>query len=118
MRHDGSEDDHGAGDGDARAHCRERTVRLLQARLEALAVVSERPGSSTGRLERGVVALEAATRHAIALGLVSPAEAAGIWAGVARRHPSVGWCRGACGRLGASEREIPPPERRSVTCRS
>ena len=73
----------------------DRTVRLLEAQLEALAGASERSLSGPGRFHRQVLAVEAATRHAVALELLSPEEAGAIWAGVARRHPRVGWC--GCG---------------------
>jgi hypothetical protein len=83
-----------AGDLHARPRAHDgRVARLLETRLEGLAVLSERSACSPVRLERGVVALEAATRHAVALGLLSPSEAARIWAGAARRHPAVRWCR-------------------------
>ena len=71
----------------------DRTARLLEARLECLAGVAERSLAGARALDRRVLALEAATRNAIALGLLSPAEAAAIWATVARRHPDVRWCR-------------------------
>jgi hypothetical protein len=70
----------------------DRTVRILEARLEALAVVSERaPGPR--RFDRQILGAAAATRHAVALRLLSPEEAGEIWAGVARRHPDASWCR-------------------------
>jgi hypothetical protein len=40
-----------------------------------------------------ILAAVAATRHAIDLDLLSPAEADSIWADVAERHPDAGWCR-------------------------
>jgi hypothetical protein len=40
-----------------------------------------------------VLALETATRHAVALEVVSADEAFAIWSGVANRHPTVRWCR-------------------------
>jgi len=66
---------------------------MLAARLEYLAAAEER---STGALrlpDEHVLAAEAATRHAIALGLITSEEAAAIWADVAERHPEVSWCR-------------------------
>jgi hypothetical protein len=71
----------------------ERTARLLEARLEALAGVTERSLSGPRPVDRQIIALEAATRHAVELRLLSRDEAGAIWASVAERHPSVGWCR-------------------------
>jgi hypothetical protein len=71
-----------------------RTIRLLEARLEVLAIASERVPSGGQRLEPAVRGVEVATRHAVRLDLLSPEEAGSIWAGVARRHPGVTWCRG------------------------
>ncbi|MGH3040342.1 MAG: hypothetical protein ACRDNG_01130 [Gaiellaceae bacterium] len=71
----------------------DRTLRLLEARLEALAGACERDPRGELRLEREIVAAIAATRHAVALELITPREAEGIWATVARRHPGSAWCR-------------------------
>lgn len=71
----------------------DRTVRLLEGRLEALAVVSERAPGSGRSFDRHILGAAAATRHAVALRLLSPEEAGEIWAGVARRHPDAFWCR-------------------------
>lgn len=71
----------------------DRTVRLLEARLEALAVVSERAPAGERPYDRQILGAAAATRHAVALHLLSPEEAGAIWAGVARRHPHASWCR-------------------------
>jgi hypothetical protein len=71
----------------------DRTVRLLEARLEALAVVSERAPEGRRPFDRHILGVVAATRHAVALQLLSPQEAGAIWAGVARRHPDAPWCR-------------------------
>jgi hypothetical protein len=71
----------------------DRTVRLLEARLEALAVVSERAPTGRRPFDRQILGAAAATRHAVALDLLSPQEAGEIWAGVARRHPGASWCR-------------------------
>ena len=71
----------------------ERTVRLLEARLEALAVVSERAPNGRRPDDRRILGAVAATRHAVALDLLSAQEAGEIWAGVARRHPDASWCR-------------------------
>jgi hypothetical protein len=76
------------------AHSRhDRTLRLLEARLEALAVVCERSPRAERRYDFQIVAAAAATRHAVALELISPQEAGAIWATVARRHPGASWCR-------------------------
>jgi hypothetical protein len=77
-------------DAHARHH---RTVRLLEMRLEALAVASQRSPLGDYRYERRIVAAAAATRHAIALELISREEAGAIWATVAQRHPGVAWCQ-------------------------
>jgi hypothetical protein len=71
----------------------DRTVRLLEARLEALAVASARVPRGERDLDREIVATIAATRHAIALDLISRAEAGAIWSAVAERHPAAAWCR-------------------------
>jgi hypothetical protein len=71
----------------------DRTVRLLEARLEALAVVSQRAPSGRRPFDRHILGVLAATRHAVALDLLSQQEAGEIWAGVARRHPDASWCR-------------------------
>jgi hypothetical protein len=78
------------------AHTRhDRTVRLLAARLESLAVASIRlPGGE--RVYRDhILAAVAATRHAVALELLSAEEAGAIWIEVATRHPEAGWCSAA-----------------------
>jgi hypothetical protein len=72
---------------------RDRTLRLLEARLEALAGISEREPRGERRLEREIAAAVAATRHAIELELISAEEAGAVWARVAGRHPDAGWCR-------------------------
>ena len=71
----------------------DRTVRLLEGRLEALAAVTERSPRGEQRLEREIIATAAATRHAVALQLISSEEADAIWRTVARRHPLASWCR-------------------------
>ena len=71
----------------------DRTVRLLEARLEALAAATERHLCTPRPHEGEVLALETATRHAVALEVVSADEAFAIWSGVANRHPTVRWCR-------------------------
>ena len=71
----------------------QRTVRLLESRLESLAAVSERLPSAPRPLDRRVLALEAATQHAVELELLSREEAGAIWAAVARRHPLARWCQ-------------------------
>ena len=71
----------------------DRTVRLLEARLEALAAATERHLCMPRPHEGEVLALELATRHAVALHVVTEDEAVAIWSGVAERHPTVRWCR-------------------------
>jgi hypothetical protein len=70
----------------------DRTIRLLEARLEALAAVSERAPRGERRYDREIVGAVAATRHAVALALISTEEAGAVWASVARRHPGARWC--------------------------
>jgi hypothetical protein len=75
------------------SHARhDRTLRLLAARLETLAVASLRcPGGE--RVYRDhILAAVAATRHAVALDLLSSEEADAIWTQVAHRHPEARWC--------------------------
>lgn len=81
----------GRGPMDERSR-HDRTVRLLETRLEALAAASERAPRGERRFEREIAAVFAATRHAVTLALISTAEADAIWAAVARRHPSARWC--------------------------
>ncbi len=70
----------------------DRTVRLLEARLEAIARVSDH--SLSGLLvDRQVLAAVTATRHAVELELITRGEADEIWARVAQRHPDAHWCR-------------------------
>jgi hypothetical protein len=71
----------------------DRTVRLLEARLEALAVVSARARRAERDLDREIVAAAAATRHAVQLEILSSEEAGAIWTAVAERHPAAAWCR-------------------------
>jgi hypothetical protein len=76
------------------SHARhDRTVRLLATRLETLAVASLRSPGGERTYRDHILAAVAATRHAVALDLLSPKEADTIWADVARRHPEAGWCR-------------------------
>jgi hypothetical protein len=75
------------------AHARhDRTVRLLAARLETLAVASIRSPGGERVYRDHILAAVAATRHAVALDLISPAEAGAIWTQVAHRHPEAQWC--------------------------
>lgn len=76
-------------DTDAR---HDRTVRLLAARLETLAVASVRSPGGERAYRDHILAAVAATRHAVALDLISPDEAGTIWTQVARRHPEAQWC--------------------------
>jgi hypothetical protein len=71
----------------------DRTVRLLASRLETLAVASMRAPGGERMVRHHILAAVAATRHAVDLDLLSPAEADAIWADVAARHPAAGWCR-------------------------
>ena len=71
----------------------DRTLRLLEARLEALASACERTPRGDRRFETEIAAAAAATRHAVELGLISPPEANSVWAAVTRRHPDAPWRR-------------------------
>jgi hypothetical protein len=70
----------------------DRTVRLLAARLESLAVASIRSPGGERVYRDHILAAVAATRHAVALGLLSAEEAGAIWIEVATRHPEARWC--------------------------
>jgi len=71
----------------------DRTARLLEARLEALAIASARAPRGERDLDREIVAAVAATRHAVALEILSFEEAGAIWSAVSQRHPGAAWCR-------------------------
>jgi hypothetical protein len=73
----------------------DRTVRLLEGRLETLAAVCERAPAGARPYDRHILGAVAATRHAVELDLLSVEEADRIWAGVAQRHPGAHWCRTA-----------------------
>ena len=70
----------------------DRTIRLGVARGAALAAVSAGWPRGVPRGDREMVAAVAATRHAVALALISTDEADAVWASVARRHPHARWC--------------------------
>jgi hypothetical protein len=80
---------------------RSRTLRLLEGRLEALALADEHSLSGSRRVEHRVLAVEAATRHAVELHVLSIDEARRVWADVAIRHPRVPWCQRGCPGLAA-----------------
>lgn len=69
----------------------DRTVRMLAALLEAIAVASERAPAHGRDLEPHVQRAAAATRNAVRLELITGSEAGAIWGAVARRHPGVRW---------------------------
>jgi hypothetical protein len=71
----------------------ERTLHMLESRLEGLACVCERSPSARRLLESQVTAVAAATRRAVELDLLSADEATSVWAAVAVRHPHAGWSR-------------------------
>ena len=73
----------------------DRTVRLLEAKLEALARAAEQPLSRRRSLEDEMLRAAVATHRAIALELLSSEEARQIWTTVARRHPNAPWSRRA-----------------------
>jgi hypothetical protein len=70
----------------------DRTVRLLAARLESLAIASIRSPGGERVYRDHILAAITATRHAIALDLISPEEAGAIWTHVASSHPEAQWC--------------------------
>ena len=70
----------------------DRTVRLLADRLETLAVASIRSPGGDRAYRVHILAAVAATRHAVALSLLTPTEAGAIWEEVASRHPEARWC--------------------------
>jgi hypothetical protein len=70
----------------------DRTVRLLATRLESLAVASLRSPGGERAYRDHILAAVAATRHAVALELLSVEEAGAIWIEVAARHPDAHWC--------------------------
>jgi len=69
-----------------------RTVRLLEARLELLASIGERCPAKERRFDAYVEGVAEATQRAIELEVLTPAEAAAVWAAVASRHPNASWC--------------------------
>jgi hypothetical protein len=71
----------------------DRTLRLLEARLNALADACERAPGGERRFEPEIDAVVTATLHAVELGLISAREGDAVWAAVARRHPGAAWCR-------------------------
>ena len=71
----------------------DRTLRLIEARLETLADACERSPQGERRFESEIDATVAATRHAVELGLISAREGDTVWAVVAGRHPRADWCR-------------------------
>lgn len=71
----------------------DRTLRFLEARLEALADACERAPRGERRFEPEIVAAVGATRHAVELGLISAEEGDAVWSAVAHRHPHATWCR-------------------------
>ena len=71
----------------------DRTLRLLEARLHALADACERAPRGERRFEPEIDAVVAATLHAVELGLISAREGDAVCAAVARHHPRAAWCR-------------------------
>ena len=69
----------------------ERTIRLLELKLETLARVSEH-ALSVRLVDDQVQAVTAATVRAVELDLISPGEADEVWERVAARHPGAPWC--------------------------
>jgi hypothetical protein len=71
----------------------DRTVRLLTAQLEAIAVVGERRPVQPSDLDPYVQRTAAATRNAVRLSIITSEEAEAIWTAVAQRHPATPWAR-------------------------
>lgn len=69
----------------------DRTARLLEARLEALACACEHSLAGARALDTEVLRAAVATAHAVRLDLLSPEQAVTIWAEVAERHPGLSW---------------------------
>jgi 2-methylcitrate dehydratase PrpD len=65
----------------------ERIARVLSARLEELAHVAERSGAAAPAVARLLEAASVATMHAVALDLLTAAQAKAIWHDAAERHP-------------------------------
>jgi hypothetical protein len=74
---------------DDRRH--ERTLRMLEARLETLALVSEHSLTGGRSVYGRLLGAAAATKHAVELDLLSAEEAGRVWMEVAIRHPDVHW---------------------------
>ena len=72
----------------------ERTRRILEARLEALALASEHSLVGGRSVYGQLLGAAAATKHAVELDLLTPEEAGRVWTDVARRHPGVRWTVG------------------------
>lgn len=77
-----------------RARC-ERTERILVARLEELAQALERSPAPSAEITRQLGSASIATMNAVALNLISPEVADGIWRDVAARHPELAPARRA-----------------------
>ncbi len=71
----------------------DRTVRLLAAGLEAVALAGERSNAPACDLEAQMLRLAAGTRNAVRLEIISAQEADQIWASAAARHPGTPWGR-------------------------
>lgn len=69
----------------------DRTIALLGARLETIALAVERRAERNPELESHVLRAAMATRNAVLLELISREEADHIWAEAAARHPGVSW---------------------------
>jgi hypothetical protein len=67
---------------------RERTERLLAAKLEEVSRALEAGCSARADAAILVEHASAATRRAVRLSLISEAEAAAIWADASMRHPA------------------------------
>jgi hypothetical protein len=71
----------------------DRTLRLLAAELEAVALADERSMARSCDFESRVLRLAVATRNAVVLGVISADEADRVWGTAIDRHPRIGSAR-------------------------
>ena len=69
----------------------DRTVRLLAAELEAVALAGERASLRACDIETQILRLATATRNAVTLEVISVEEADRIWTSAVEQHPLVAW---------------------------
>ena len=66
---------------------RERTARMIGARLDELAVALEREAVPAATAAQLLGSASIATDHAVELGLLTASGAAEVWRAAAERHP-------------------------------